>query len=88
MKQNPDFVMCDVAGKHVLMPLARAAVNLDGMISLNEVGLTVWNSLAEEKSYEELLKMMVSDYSVSKEIADRDIQAFLKKLKAVGAVLD
>ena len=53
MKQNPDFVMCDVAGKHVLMPLARAAVNLDGMISLNEVGLTVWNSLAEEKSYEE-----------------------------------
>ncbi len=88
MKQNPDFVMCDVAGKHVLMPLARAAVNLDGMISLNEVGLTVWNSLAEEKSYEELLQMMVSDYSVSKEIADRDIQAFLKKLKAVGAVLD
>ena len=88
MKQNPDFVMCDVAGKHVLMPLARAAVNLDGMISLNEVGLTVWNSLAEEKSYEELLQMMVSDYSVSKEIADWDIQAFLKKLKAVGAVLD
>lgn len=88
MKQNPDFVMCDVAGKHVLMPLARAAVNLDGMISLNEVGLTVWNSLAEEKSYEELLQMMVSDYSVSKEIADRDIQAFLKKLKAVGTVLD
>lgn len=88
MKQNPDFVMCDVAGKHVLMPLARAAVNLDGMISLNEVGLTVWNSLAEEKSYEELLQMIVSDYSVSKEIADRDIQAFLKKLKAVGAVLD
>ena len=88
MKQSPDFVVSDVAGKHLLMPVGRGFMNLDGMIALNDMGLTIWNYLAEERSYEELLQQILSEFDVSEEIADRDAKAFLERLQSVKAIVD
>ena len=88
MKQNPDFVMCDVAGNHVLMPIGRSAINLDGMITLNDIGVFIWNNLSQDISYSALLESIVSNYDVEKETADTDLNTFLTVLKDVNAIIE
>ncbi len=88
MKQNPEFVQCNVAGNSVLMPIGRSAVSLDGIVNLNDMGASLWEKLAEEISYSELLQYIVSRYDVGEETADADLKAFLDVLKKAGAIVE
>ena len=88
MKQSPNFIVSDVAGKHLLMPIGRAVLSLDGMIALNDMGLTIWNLLAEDTSYEDLLGQILSEFEIDTETADRDLRSFLAKLRSASAIVD
>ena len=88
MKQSPNFIVSDVAGKHLLMPMGRAVLSLDGMIALNDMGLTIWKLLAEDTSYEDLLKQILSEFDIDEKTADLDVKAFLAKLQSVNAIVN
>lgn len=88
MKQSPSFIVSDVAGKHLLMPMGRATLSLDGMIALNDMGLTIWNLLSEERSYEDLLEQILSEFDVDRKTAAQDVRSFLAKLQSVHAIVD
>ena len=86
MKQNPEFIITDVGDDHVLVPVGKAAVNFNAIISLNELGKTIWNMLEKETSAEEILKSILAEYEVSEAQAKADIDSFLAKLKENGAI--
>ena len=88
MKQDPNFIVSDVAGRHILMPIGRKAASFDGMIALNDMGLTIWELLREERAYGELLQQILAEFDVDRETADRDARAFLDRLLSVGAIVD
>lgn len=86
MKQNPDFILTDVAGSHILVPVGKAAVNFNAIISLNDMGQTIWNRLEKETDAGEILKYILSEYEVSEEQARADLDSFLAKLRENGAI--
>ena len=86
MKQNPDFIITDVGDDHILVPVGKAAVNFNAIISLNDMGQTIWNMLENETSAEEILKNILAEYEVSEAQAKADIDSFLAKLKENGAI--
>ena len=88
MRQNPDFIMKDVAGNRILIPIGRAAVDLDGMITLNDIGVFVWQKLSEDLTYSNLLESILHKYDVEKETADADLRAFLETLKSANAIVE
>ena len=88
MKQNPDFIITDVGDDHILVPVGKAAVNFNAIISLNDMGQTIWNMLENETSAEEILKNILAEYEVSEAQAKADIDSFLAKLKENGAIED
>ena len=88
MKQNPDFIITDVADSHILVPVGKAAVNFNAIISLNDMGQTIWNMLESETSAEEILKNILAEYEVTEEQAKADIDGFLAKLKENGAIIE
>ena len=45
MKINPNFVLRQLADNWVVLSLADATVNFNGMITLNESGALLWNTL-------------------------------------------
>lgn len=54
----------------------------DSMIhSLNEVGTRVWELLEEEKTIEELVKVICQEYEVEEEEAEKDILEFINILQ-------
>ena len=86
MKQSPDFLLRDVADSVVLVPVGAATQRFPGMITLNETGKFLWETLETEQTLETLTQKLLEQYEVTCEQARTDVEAFLKKLVAVGAV--
>ena len=86
MKQSPDFLLRDVADSVVLVPVGVATERFPGMITLNETGKFLWETLETEQTLETLTQKLLEQYEVTSEQAKTDVEAFLKKLVAVGAV--
>ena len=38
MKVSKEFILREIAGEHILVPIGIAAANFNGLISMNEVG--------------------------------------------------
>ena len=48
MKIKDGYILRDVAGSHIVVPLGAAELDLGGMMTLNEVGAFVWRALEQE----------------------------------------
>ena len=86
MKQNPDFILTEVADNHILVPVGSAAENFHSIITLNEMGQTIWNMLENETTSEEILKKILAEYDVSEDRARTDIDGFISKLRENGCI--
>lgn len=84
MKISSDYVIREIAGEYVVVPTGRAAMALNGLITVNETGLFLWKLLQKGASEEELLTDMLSEYDTDEETAAADIHAFVEKLDDKG----
>ena len=81
MKIAGEFILRDVVGEHVLIPMGETALHFNGIISLNEVSACIWQGLEQEKSREELLAAVLEEFEVSPEEAGADLDEFLEMLR-------
>ena len=88
MKRSASFLLREVAGKQVVVPLGEAAVRFQGMLTLNATGVYLWQLLEQEQTEETLQHSVCDRYDVDAETARKDIVAFLEKLRAVGALTE
>ena len=87
MKQNPEFLLRDVADSLVLVPVGSATNRFPGMITLNETGKLLWEALATDQTAETLTALLLENYQVERAQAEADVQLFLQKLCSVGAII-
>ena len=80
MRIEKEFVLREIAGDYIVVPTGKAVLEFNGLISVNEVGASIWNMLQKEVTFEELLQGILNEYDVEEEIAKQDIQEFLDKL--------
>ncbi len=85
MKIKDGYLLKEVAGAHVVVPVGNISFN--GMLSLNETGVLIWKNLETGCTKEELTNAFLAEYDVSKETAEKDISVFLDKLSRAG-ILD
>ncbi|MDD3382642.1 MAG: PqqD family protein [Bacilli bacterium] len=81
MKIKKDYVLREIVDEYVVIPVKDAAINFNGMITLNESAKLLWESLIEEKSEEDLIKVLCDEYQISKEEATIDVKDFINVLK-------
>ena len=87
MKRNPDFLLRDVAGTLVIVPVGAAVSAFPGMITVNSTGAYLWELLEQEQTESALVKALTDRYEVDKSTAEADVAAFLRKLKPTGALI-
>ena len=80
MKISDGFLLKTVAGKNIVVSVG-AEVNFNGMLTLNDTGVFLWNLLKNHITKEEMLKKMLEEYDVEENIASTDIDNFLIKLR-------
>ena len=81
MKINKDFILREIAGEYILVPIGDTPLSFNGLITVNEVGAFIWNNIEKSESEDDLLKLILDEYEVEEEIAKEDLYSFLGKLR-------
>lgn len=81
MKLNENYILKTVAGMPVVVPVGEAVNNIRGMITLNGPAEIIWKALEENKSYEEIVALIKSEYDAPENVIRADTDAFLEKLR-------
>ena len=88
MKVSKKFILREIAGEHILVPIGTAAANFNGLISMDEVGRLLFDLLAEERTPQELADCVCGEYDVPPETALQDVENFSQQLREIGAMLE
>lgn len=81
MKARQEFITRKIAGETVLVPTGTAAADFNGIITLNDTALFIWESLAEDLTPEELLSRLLEEFDTEEETARKDMEEFLEQLR-------
>lgn len=84
MKIDRNFVLREIAGEYIIIPTGKTALEFNGLITVNEIGMELWKMLQNEVTFDDLLNGIMEEYDVDEEVAKEDIQDFLEKLKEGG----
>ena len=86
MKIKNDFVLRNVAGANVVLPLGAASVDFNGLLKLNESSVLLWKALEQGTDLDGLVSVLTAEYDVDPAIAHRDIETFLARLEQIGCL--
>ena len=87
MKRSADFLLRDVAGSQVIVPVGAAVTAFPGMVTLNTTGAYIWGLLETDQTVASLTEALVAHYEVDQAKALEDVEAFVGKLKVIGAII-
>ena len=71
----------DMGEFSVVIAIGNELKNFNGMITLNESGKLLWETLANGAQELDLVNALLDEYEVSEEIAKNDVKLFVEKLK-------
>lgn len=86
MKINNNFILKEIAGSFMVIPVGNELIDLNAMITLNESGAFLWNLLLEDKTEYELVTAMLKEYDIDINTATSDIREFVDNLRKIGAL--
>ena len=87
MKRSADFLLRDVAGTLVVVPVGAAVSAFPGMITLNQTAAYIWELLEQEQTMESLVDAMAARYDAPAEEICKDVEALVERLRSVGAIV-
>ena len=80
MQLKEGYVLREVAGNYIVVAVGDAVKNFNGIINLNESAAFLWKLLLEDVTEEQLVERLLEEYEVEREMAEKDVKAFLDKL--------
>ena len=80
LKLDKEYVLRQIGDDYVIVPVGKAVLSFNGMITVNETGAFLWEQLVKGTSKEGLLETLMETYEVTQEEAERDIDEFLEVL--------
>ena len=81
MKIKEGFLLRQVGGNNVVVPVGAQSVDFRCLITLNEVGAFLWQKLAADSTVESLVEALLAEYDVTADIATADVERFVASLR-------
>ena len=89
MKLSENFVLKNIAGANVVMPVGEAVGKINGMIKLNPSAKVIWDALENDKDFDGILEDMKKNFTdVDDATLREDINYFLNKLREHEILVD
>lgn len=84
MKISKEYVLREIEGDYIIVPTGKEALEFNGIVTVNEVGSTIWKLLQQEITFEEIISCMMKEYDADELVIREDVQEFLDKLITEG----
>ena len=76
--QNSNFVIREIVGEYILVPIRYTQIDMDSFYSINQVAAFAWVCLEYPKSINELSNMVLNEFDVDKDTALHDIRELIE----------
>ena len=86
MKAKNGFILRNIVGEHMLMPVDDNIGKFDGTVLFNDVSAFIWEKMSEPISRDDLLKAILDEYEVDEATAAADLDAVLKKFEELDII--
>ena len=80
MRVEKEFVLREIAGDYIIIPTGKTVLEFNGLVTVNEVGVSLWNMLQEEITFDGLVAGILEEYDVDESVAREDIREFLDRM--------
>ncbi len=84
MRIKEGFMLREVAGVYVVVPVGERVIDFNGLMTLNDTGVFLWKTLEKGSGKKQMADMLCVEYEVSADEAQKDVKEFLKDLEDAG----
>lgn len=84
MKLKDGFILRNIAGSWVVIPLGERVLEFSGMISLNNTGAFIWELLEKGQDVDEIVASLCKKYDVSESVARADVEECISLVREKG----
>lgn len=84
MRFKQEFVLRNIAGESIIIPISDANNSFQGVMSLNETGESIWKAIEKGLDREGIIEVILEEYEVTREHAAESVDRFLANLNELG----
>ena len=88
LKAKSGFILRDITGEYILMPIDDNIGKYNGVVLLNDVSAFLWTKLEHPVSRDDLLAALLDQYQVDEATAANDLDLLLEKLRSFDVIGD
>lgn len=88
LKLKDGFVLREIAGSFMVVPVGKRTQEVPGVIALTETGAVLWKRLEQGATEVELIDALTEQYEVSADQAAADVHTFVEKAAAQNLLDD
>lgn len=82
-----NFLLKELDGQYLMIPVGKIDADFNELITVNEIGVFLWEELQEERTEEELVQRILEEYEVEEDVAREDVRDFIELLQEGGALI-
>jgi hypothetical protein len=84
--KDPSIVFRKVSDEFILVPIKQKASDVESIYTMNDVASRIWELINGKRSLEDIKAVIIKEFEVSPEEAEKDLVEFSKQLEKIGAV--
>lgn len=81
LSHPPSVVARKTGNEYVLVPVTNNIADMNSVYTLNETGAFIWEQINGERSVEEIIRILTSEYDTDFETASEDVFLFVENMK-------
>ena len=75
-----------IAGETLIVPVRKGVGDLASIYSLNEVGSSIWQTIARPRSKDEIVQIIQQDFEGERQQVEHDVEVFLAEMSTAGLI--
>lgn len=84
MKIKDGFMLREIAGQWVVVPLGSRVVEFNSIMTLTESGAILWRLMEKGSGEDEMIKALLAEYDADESVVRRDVHAFVESIAEKG----
>lgn len=84
MKIKDGFMLREIAGQWVVVPLGSRVVEFNSIMTLTESGAILWRMMEKGSGEDEMIKALLAEYDVDESVVREDVHAFVESVVDKG----
>lgn len=80
MKIKSGFMLREIAGQWVIVPLGSRVVEFKSIMTLSESGAILWKLLEKGADEDEMVRALLAEYDADEALVRQDVHAFVESI--------